>query len=265
MVPVSVVIITKNVAAIIEECLQKAKTLTDDIIIICNGNDEDSANAHLQNSYKLFKKPWEGYGTNKNKGIKEAKYNWILSIDADEIPDDELIRAIHKIDFDDANTVYDIRFRSYFGCKPVRFGSWGRDHHIRLFNRAFTEWSETIVHETLILPSIITKKRIDGSIHHYSVKNVQEFDSKGRYYAQLGAKNYFLAGKSAGFIKLYISPVFGFFKNYILYLGFLDGREGWDIARITAKNTRRKYLLLSKMETQGRNQPATNDSLVVEY
>lgn len=261
MIPVSVVIITNNISDIVEDCLQKAMDLTDDIIIIYNGLEDGQAN--IKNSCHLYKTPWDNYGTNKNKGIEAAKYNWILSIDADEIPDGELIAAIHKIDFDDAKTVYDVRFRSYFGCKPVRFGSWGRDHHIRLFNRTYIKWSETIVHETLILPSFITKKRIDGAIHHYSVKNVREFDSKGCYYAQLGAKKNFRTGKRAGFIKLYISPVFGFFKNYIIYLGFLDGREGWDIARITAKNTRRKYQLLSQMETE--SQPATKDGLIVEY
>ncbi|HTH82300.1 MAG TPA: hypothetical protein VL490_05175 [Mucilaginibacter sp.] len=47
MVPVSVVIITKNVADIIDGCLQKARKLTDDIIIICNGNDDEPVNMQL--------------------------------------------------------------------------------------------------------------------------------------------------------------------------------------------------------------------------
>ncbi|HTH82301.1 MAG TPA: glycosyltransferase, partial [Mucilaginibacter sp.] len=126
----------------------------------------------------MYKKQWDGYGANKNKGIEAAKYDWVLSIDADEIPDDELTKAIHDIDFKNVETVYDIKFCSYFGGKPIRFGSWGRDHHVRLFNRTFVKWSETMVHETLVLPSFIQKKRIDGAIHHYSVKNVQEFDNK---------------------------------------------------------------------------------------
>jgi len=96
------------------------------------------------------------------------------------------------------------------------------------------------------------------------VQNVQEFDNKGSYYAKLSAKKYFRAGKKAGVIKLYISPIFGFIKNYIFCLGFLDGREGWEIARITVKNTRRKYHFLSQMETYGDRQPA-KDRLVVEY
>lgn len=264
MIPVSVVIITKNVADIIDGCLQKARMLTDDVIIICNGNDDGALNMQEQNGCNLYKKPWDGYGANKNKGVEAAKYNWILSIDADEIPDDELIKAIQNIDFDDIESVYDIKFRSYFGGKYIRYGSWGRDHHVRLFNRGLVKWSETIVHETLVLPSFIKKKKIDGAIHHYSVKNVQEFDSKGIYYAKLSAKKYFRAGKKAGLIKLYISPVFGFIKNYVVRLGFLDGKEGWDIAKTTVKNTRRKYHFLTGMGMMGDSQPA-KEKLAVEY
>ena len=160
MVPVSVVIITKNTNDIKDGCLQKARKLTDDIVIICNGNSEEPGKLQLQNGCSLHKIPWEGYGANKNKGVEAAKYDWILSIDADEIPDDELIQAIHQIDFRDSETVYDINFRSYFGGKPINFGSWGRDHHVRLFNRTFVKWSNAMVHETLMLPSFIRKKSI---------------------------------------------------------------------------------------------------------
>ena len=264
MVPVSVVIITKNAADIINGCVGQARKLTDDVIVVYNGDDDGAASIVEERNCKTHKRNWDGYGANKNKGIEEAKYGWILSIDADEIPDDELIKAIHNIDLSDTRVIYDIKFRSYFGGKPIRFGSWGRDHHIRLFNRNWIKWSETMVHETLVIPSHFQKKKIAGAIHHYSVQNVQEFDNKGSYYAKLSAKKYFRAGKKAGVIKLYISPIFGFIKNYIFCLGFLDGREGWEIARITVKNTRRKYHFLSQMETFGERQPA-KDRLVVEY
>ena len=265
MVPVSVVIITKNVADIIKGCIEKARELTDDIIIIYNGSEEETVDIVAKDGCKFYNKTWDGYGANKNKGVEAAKYSWILSIDADEIPDDELIIAIHNLNFNYTRVVYDIGFRSYFGGKLVRFGSWGRDHHVRLFNRKFVKWSETMVHEKLMLPAFIQKKKIDGHIHHYSVKSVQEFDTKGSYYARLSAKKYFRIGKKTNVVKLYISPIFGFLKNYIICLGFLDGRAGWDIARITVKHTRRKYHFLSQMKITGEKTQSAKDSLVVEY
>src|ERR1700744_4770741 len=160
MVPVSVVIITKNAAGIIKGCIEKAREITDDIIIIYNENDEVTGDSNIENGCRGYKKAWDGYGANKNKGIEAAKYNWILSIDADEIPDDELIKCLHELKFDEPSTVYDIKFRSYFGKKPIRYGRWGWDHHIRLFNRNLVRWSETMVHETLVIPKQIVRKKL---------------------------------------------------------------------------------------------------------
>ena len=265
MVPVSIVIITKNEADIIAACIKKAGQITDDIVVVDNGSTDNTVGIAAGLGCRVFKESWDGYGANKNKGIAEARYDWILSIDADELPDNELIRSMHKLKYDDPGLVYDIKFRSYFGKKPIRFGSWGRDHHIRLFNRSLVKWSETMVHETLVLPTNILVKKIKGRVHHYSVKDLKEYDSKGIYYAKLSAKKYFNTGKRVNSVKLYLSPVFGFFKNYIIYLGFLDGREGWDIAKTTLKNTRRKYHFLSQMENRPGDKQAVKDSFAVEY
>jgi glycosyltransferase involved in cell wall biosynthesis len=262
MVPVSIVIIAKSKADILAGCIAKARLITDDIVVIDSDDTTDLDNIA---GCRLLKKKWDGYGTNKNKGVDAAKYNWILSIDADEIVDDELIEALHHLQYNDPTIVYDIKFCSYFGKKRIRFGSWGRDHHIRLFNRNKVRWSETMVHETLILPDNVSIQKTKGHLHHYSVNNAGEYENKGIYYAKLSAKKYFNMGKRTSFVKLYLSPFFGFVKNYIFFLGFLDGREGWDIAKITVKNTRRKYLFLNGMEASQQKKQTYKDSFAVEY
>jgi len=265
MVPVSIVIITKNEADVIANCIIKAKLITDDIVIVDNESTDETLDIAYTYGCRIYKTFWDGYGANKNKGIEAAKYDWILSIDADEVPDDELIKSLHTLQFNNVDVVYDIKFRSYFGKKAIRFGSWGRDHHIRLFNRTVVKWSETVVHEKLLLTENIQTKKLNGHLHHYSVKDIGEYDAKGCYYAKLSAKKYFRSGIKASAVKLYISPLFGFLKNYILYLGFLDGREGWDIAKITVKNTRRKYYYLSQIQNQPDKKQPVKDAFVVEY
>jgi len=265
MAPVSIVIITKNEADIIAGCIEKCSEITDDIVIVENGSAETRPGIATASGCRVYKQNWDGYGANKNKGIDVARYSWILSIDADEIPDDDLKLALHELKFTDPAIVYDIKFSTYFGRKLIKFGSWGRDHHIRLFNRNLVKWSETMVHETLILPENIEVKKVKGHIHHYSVKDVSDYNYKGLYYAKLSAKKYFNAGRKANVIKLYVSPLFGFLKNYIIFLGFLDGREGWNIARTTLINTWRKYHYLSRMENRPDKKQVVNDSFVVEY
>ncbi|HEY2580629.1 MAG TPA: glycosyltransferase family 2 protein [Mucilaginibacter sp.] len=265
MVPISIIIITKNEADIISKCIAMARRITDDIVIIDSGSVDDTLEIAIEFGCRVYRETWNGYGANKNKGIDAAKYDWILSIDADEIPDEELICSLHQQEFDNPAVVYDIKFRSYFGTKPIRFGSWGRDHHIRLFNRKLVKWSETVVHETLTMPDNIEKTKLAGSMHHFSVKDLFEYERKCAYYARLSAQKYFQNGKKVNAVKLYVSPVFGFLKNYIVFLGFLDGREGWHIAKTTFKNTHRKYFYLSEITRSPDNKNPVDTGVVVEY
>jgi glycosyltransferase involved in cell wall biosynthesis len=248
MVPVSVVIITKNEAEMISRSIIMLKQITDDIIVVDNDSTDQTLNITIENGCRVYQKSWDGYGANKNKGIALARHNWILSIDADEIPDTALLTSITQLRLDDSNTVYDIPFKAYYGDKPINHGNWGRDHHIRLFNRTRVKWSEPPVHETLILPQNVNVKKLSGHLHHYSVKNLQEHEAKTIHYAQLSALKYLQSGKKASFIKLYIAPVFHFVKTYLFLLGFLDGKEGWNIAKMAFKNTWLKYYYLDKAQ-----------------
>ncbi|MFD2873054.1 glycosyltransferase family 2 protein [Mucilaginibacter ximonensis] len=272
MVPLSVVIITRNEAETIAECIAAAKLITDDIIIIDNYSTDETCSIALSEDCRLYQCPWEGYGANKNKGIALAKYDWILSVDADEIADLELVLSLHTLKLNDPTMVYDIRFKSYFGKKLIRYGAWGRDHHIRLFNRTRVKWSESYVHETLQLPVGTQIQHLDGYVHHYSVKDGRECYAKALFYAQLSAGKYLQSGKKVNLVNLYLSPVFSFIKSYILFGGFLDGKEGLVIAQITYKNKWLKYRYLLRLEgSKLKNKysktpaPKAEPGLAVEY
>lgn len=265
MIPVSVVIITKNEAAIIADTLAMARLITDDIVVIDNGSTDDTVNIAAHNGCRVYQKNWDGYGANKNKGVALARYDWILSLDADEVADEKLIASLHQLKLNDAGTMYDIRFRSYFGKKRIRFGKWGHDHHIRLFNRSIVKWKEAPVHETLLAPKGTKVKRLSGRLHHYSVSNNTECRNKALHYAKLSAQSCYGNNKRATFTKLYLSPVFNFIKNYIFYLGFLDGMEGWQIARSAIKHTRLKYYFLKKLEIAGKSKPYAESKPVYPY
>lgn len=265
MIPVSVVIITKNEAEIIGATIAMAKLITDDIVVVDNGSTDSTLLIAASYGCSVHQKHWDGYGANKNKGIALAKHDWILSLDADEVADEELIRSVRGLKFDNPQTVYDIRFRSYFGKKLIRFGKWGHDHHVRLFNRTVVKWIESPVHETLITPHNVKVKRLSGRLHHYSVNNSTECHNKALYYAKLSAQSCYNNNKKATFTKLYLSPIFNFIKNYIFYLGFLDGKEGWQIAKSAIKHTRLKYYFLKKMELSNKPEAYAKENLAYNY
>ncbi len=265
MVPVSIVIITKNEAEVIADTIKMGRLITDDIVIVDNGSTDSTLDIAAAQGCRISRNSWYGYGANKNIGIELAKYEWILSIDADEVPDLELIDTLHRLKLDDPGFVYDIKFRAYFGKKLIRFGEWGRGHHIRLFNRSLVKWSEQRVHEKLVIPGRVKTKRIKGHLHHYSVKDLRECNNKAVLYARLSAEKYFHDGREANFINLFISPAFSFFMGYIFFLGFLDGREGWNIAKLIFKNKWLKYHQLNRMRQNQRKKEFSKSNFTIEY
>lgn len=245
---ISVVLIAKNEAHIIGDTIRSVQSLTDDIIVVDSGSTDGTQQIVSSLNARLIETTWDGFGQNKNKGIDAAKYDWILSIDSDEIPDERLLKTLQTIDLNDVNKVYNIRFKTFLGSKLIRYGEWGKDAHVRLFNRRKVKWNNAKVHEQLVLPLGISISRIEGYIMHYTMKDIADYATKMTKYALLNAERYYHHGKQSGWIKRRLSPKFSFFQNYILKGGFLDGREGYLVARMTAYYTFLKYERLYELQ-----------------
>lgn len=247
MCPVSVVIMTKNEAAIIGRTLACLRGFTDDIILVDNGSTDGTVEIAKQNGCRIIhNKEWRGYGPVKNIGIDAARYDWILSLDADECADAQLLQSISAIDFSNSGIAYDLPFKTYFGNKEIRFGEWAGDHHVRLVNRKKIRWSDDAVHEYLVIPEGTTIRRLAGAVHHYTIDNAVELRQKFIRYAELNAQRYH-GKKNASLLKTWGSPAFSFLKNYIFRLGFLDGSEGFTIAKLSAYYTWLKYHRLQQL------------------
>lgn len=246
----SVVIITKNEAHIIGNTLQSLQGLTDDIVIIDSGSEDETIDLCKKYHATVIQTTWDGYGTNKNKGIDASRYNWILSLDADEAIDPELKEAILNIDTASESTLYRLNFTNFFCNKRIRFGVWGEDKHIRLFNRSNARWNEAEVHEQLIYSPGSEVRNLKGKVLHYTVNSITEYSNKTIAYAKANARKYFLEGKKAGFVKLYLAPLFNFVQHYFFRLGFLDGWEGYLICKTNAWYTFMKYVFLRELNTK---------------
>ncbi len=244
---ISVVIIAKNEAHIIGNTLKSLQPVINDIVVVDSGSTDDTIKICRQFNAAVIETGWPGYGINKNKGIAAAKHDWILSLDADEAIDDELKRSLQQLPLNNEHEVFDIRFKNFFCNKWIRFGEWGFDSHIRLFNRRQVKWNEAAVHESLIFPEAVKITRLKGNVLHYTVRNRQLYADKMKNYAMMNARKYFESGKKANFFKQYFSPLFAFLQHYIFRLGFLDGKEGYTIAKTTGHYTYLKYRYLKEL------------------
>lgn len=250
MQKLSVVIICKNAAGVIGKTLQSFAGLTDDIVVYDNGSTDGTKEIVKHVGANLFTGSWDGFGKTKNKANSLAKYNWILSLDADEAIDDDLKHSLQQLPYNSEKNVYDLLFRNFIGDQYLKYGEWGKDHHIRLFNRNDVTWNDAAVHEQLIIPDGIQVQRLKGYVLHRTANSFPEFEKKMIGYASLNAQKYFKQGKKPWFGKQWLSTIFSFLQNYIFRLGFLDGKPGFECARISARYTFLKYAKLKELNKE---------------
>lgn len=249
MIPISVVIIAHNEARNITRCIQSLLTLSDDVLVVENNSIDQTAELAEQAGAHVLKTEWKGYSQTKNFGNNHAKYDWILSLDADEVPNEFLIQSIQNLfsSVIDIHRAYTIQRKMVYCGKVLNYGSVRNEFRVRLFNRNSAEWNTHKVHEELHYVKEVHIKKLEGYVWHYSYQSVEEHRIRMAKYAQLSAKQMFDNGKQTSFIKLHVSAPFSFIKNYIFKGGFLDGHAGLQFALNEMWYVKLKYQLLQSM------------------
>lgn len=239
---ISVVIITFNESNNIARCIHSLAAIADEILISDSHSTDDTVKIAEALGAKVILHPFTGYGATKNNANDHAQFDWILSVDADEEPDELLIQSISRIKKAlSADTVYEFqRLNNYCG-QWIKHGGWYPDKKVRLFNRTQVKWNLAEVHETLEIPPHFKRVLLGGKLLHYSYTSVAGHLEKVDKYSTRGAEEAKKKGKRSSFIKIYLSPSFRFLRDYIFKLGFLDGYYGFVIAKITAKEVYLKY------------------------
>ena len=216
----SVVIVCKDGAKVIGETIKSFSGLTDDILVYDNGSTDGTKEIVKQSNARLVEGSWEGFGKTKNKANALAKYNWILSLDADEAIDEELKENLMQQDLVDETKVFEFKFKNFLGDKWLRYGEWGDDKHIRLFNRKKIKWNDADVHESLLLPDDVKVIPVSGYVLHKTAANFSEYENKMENYAALNAEKYFKQQKRLDHLKCFFPPFFLLSKTIFLNSAF---------------------------------------------
>lgn len=246
MLDISIVVIAKNEANDIADCIKSARTISNDIVVIDTGSTDCTTRIAKECGAHVVHATWINYGVARNVGAAFAKHDWILALDADERITPDLADAIMEINCDNPDLVFGFGRENYFKRKRIRFGDWGHDTVYRLYNRNSNKWQNVPVHEILTGDNL-AKRKIQGRLLHYTVENMHEYSGKIARYAFLSASKYMEQKRRPSILKRLFSAPVNFMACYLLRLGFLDGREGFVIAMYTAWYSYLKYHYFSEM------------------
>ncbi len=225
----SAVIITLNESEVIAETIRTIQSFADEILIIDSRSNDGTQQIARDLGAKVVEVDWKGYSATKNFGISLASHDWIFCFDADERPDEDLVKHITEIQPKEGH-VYQMNRLTKFSGKNVWHGSWHPDWVVRLFNRKECKWNDSLVHEQLTPLQNKSKVKLKGYIHHTSIKDPVDFEEKIDRYANLKAKQWINRGERPHFFKKIIGPQIRFVTSFFIKRGFLDGSLGLKIA-----------------------------------
>ncbi|SIP99049.1 Glycosyltransferase involved in cell wall bisynthesis [Chryseobacterium sp. RU37D] len=244
--PISLAVITYNEEDNIVRLLDALKDIVDEIVIVDSYSTDNTKEICTQKypQVKLFEKAFNGYGEQKNHAINLCSNEWVLFLDADEVPDENLKKSIKKItsSVQPEFKVYNVKFNNHLGIHLIKFGGWGNVYRERLFRKDCAKYSDDKVHEYLIFNEKCGI--LEGRLNHYTYKSIQHHITKINKYSDMMAEKMFEKGKKINRFKIIVSPSFEFLKVFIFKLGFLDGFPGFYIARTMAYYTFLKYIKL---------------------
>ena len=237
-------IITLNEEKNIEAVIKSVQEVCDEVLVIDSLSTDKTCQIAESLGAKVVKQAYLGDGAQKAFGAPLAKYDWVLSIDADERLDVNAIEAIKKLDLD--NTTYDafsFARKTFVGKAFIKL--WYPDRVTRLYKRTVCGYTTKGGHDKVDAKNV---KDLDADMLHYSYENYGEMIKTSHKFITRGARIAHEEGKIASSFDPFLHGVGALFKALILKGGAFHGIDGWNVAVISAFSSYMKYALMLEIQ-----------------
>lgn len=226
------------------EAVIASVNFADEILVVDSLSTDGTFEKAQELATKVIRRDYQYSASQKNWAIPQAKYEWILLVDADERVTPELKQEILTIlKNPDPNIVaYKIGRINHFMGERVHHSGWRNDKVTRLFKRDFCKYEDKHVHA-----EIITKGATATLKHkflHYSYTTFDQYVQKLNRYATWQAKDYHPKTGRLSPYHFVLKPFYGFFKHYIIQGGFRDGVVGLTIGYLQGYTVFMRYVKL---------------------
>ena len=191
---------------------------------------------------KLYQRAFDNHAAQKNAAISYATKEWLLSLDADELPSpglwDEVLRFIDVHPGKDV--ALKLRRHLVFLGKDMRFGKT-IDAPLRLWPRTKGTFEGTI-HEEIVLASGVGVQTSEATLKHYSYRDLSDYFSRfNRYTSRVAQKHLDDGSPCPHPLVIAVRFPFEFMTRYFVRLGFLDGYPGFVYALLSSVYAFVKY------------------------
>ena len=237
----SLVVTAYNEEQHLPRTLAVAGGLVADALVVVDPRTTDrSREVSLAAGARVLEHEFESCGAQCAWGVAAARHDWVLVLDADERPDTRLQASITAAVAAPRHAAYACRRANLAFGRRLRFGDWGRDRVIRLFDRRRASIAGGM-HWTVRADSLGV---LSGVLEHDTLRDLASYLPKLQAYAAAGADDLVAAGRRAGALTAPARAAWRFLRAALLRGGALDGAAGVLVSGLAAWGTFLKWSLV---------------------
>lgn len=226
--PISIIVITKNESARLAACLDSVPW-AGEIVVVDDFSTDDTVELAKRYTPRVVQRKMEVEGRHRNFAHDQARFDWILSLDADERVSPELTAEILELFASEpAFDLYAIPRRNFIGKRWIRWGGWYPSTQVKLFKRSAFRWEETTVHPRALADRPCGSLR--GDILHYSYRNLEDFVEKLNRQTTLEVQKWVLDGRRMTLGKALWRSGDRFYRSYVSKKAYRDGLWGLTVS-----------------------------------
>lgn len=246
--------LVKNSEKYLDRILSRIASIADEIILLDSGSRDQTRAIAEKWQAQWHYRPFDNFKNQRTYALSLCKHQYVLFLDADEIPDDELINHIQilkKTGF--AGSAYTLNRQWIVLGKAVHsiYPVESPDFPIRLINKNKVSFANsTLVHETYSgYDSLLT---LQGKIGHFTFHSRAEIRHKLKFYTTMAAQDLANRGKKFNFYRLIFNPLIAWQKWYFTKQGWRDGKTGILLANYAFSYTFFKHWKLRSFSSNSR-------------
>lgn len=263
----SIVLATRNEEENIVACIESAKEIADEIIVVDEESGDNTVNLAKKMGANVFTVKHEDmFHKSKQKALDYASGDWILQLDADERLTkglaEEIVKIIklssdqikrrrpsdekqwrlfqnHQFLIEQRETAlgrktgevvaFFIPRVNFFLGKPLMHAGLYPDGVIRLIKKGKARFPTKTVHELMDIDGEVAW--LFNNIKHHDSPTLERYLERANRYTSLSAEDFKSRKVNASYLNLFyysfIKPVEVFSHLFFLHKGFLDGMRGF--------------------------------------
>jgi len=242
----ALVVIAKNEAANIGDCLDSAAGV-DEIVVVDDESTDSTVELAKARGARIFSRKLDDFASQFNYAASQVESDWFFMLDADERFTPGLMDKIRAHMAQGPVAVGTAKRRNFAFGRRHRFGPLKPDKVPRLFPRGTVRWSG-LVHPRLNFD--LPEKPL-GDLIHFTYKSWDHYFRKLDQYSTLWAQNAAQKGKAVGMAEIWARLSWNLFKMLFLNLGLLGGPMCWVLCYFNGDYTLKKYIKLMELNQKG--------------